>query len=65
MVRLTRAAQSLVRTTWAEARVRRIADALVERGTLSADEIYELICMSAIPPTTGIYTVPFMFYKKP
>lgn len=40
MVRLTHAAQRLLRTRWAEPRIRAIADALVERGTLSSDEVY-------------------------
>ncbi len=42
MVRMGEAARRLVRTPWAEVRVRAIADALVERGTLTAEEIYEL-----------------------
>ncbi len=36
------AARRLVRSRWAEERIRRIADALVARGTLTADEIYAL-----------------------
>ena len=42
MQRMRDAANRLVRTRWAEVRIWAIAGALVERGTLTADEIYTL-----------------------
>ena len=43
LVRFRDAAQRLVRSPWAQHRIVAIADALLRHGTLSADEIFELI----------------------
>jgi hypothetical protein len=41
--RLNEAARRLVRSDWAQMRIRWLADALLECGALSADRIYESI----------------------
>ncbi len=43
LARYREAAQRLVRSPWAQARIRLIADALLRHGTLSAEQIFELL----------------------
>jgi hypothetical protein len=49
--RLRDAAEHLARTDWARKRIQRLADALIEHGSLDADEIYALTA-SRIRPAT-------------
>jgi hypothetical protein len=42
LVRFRDAAQRLVRSTWAQARIRLLADALLRCGTLSGEEIHRI-----------------------
>jgi hypothetical protein len=43
LVRYRDAAQRLVRSPWAQHRIGVLADALLQRGSLSADQIFELV----------------------
>ena len=43
LARYRDAAQRLVRTAWAQQRIRLLADALQRNGSLSGEEIFELI----------------------
>jgi len=45
--RLRQAAARLVGSRWAQERIRAIADALLARGTLTADQIYDLVSVDA------------------
>ena len=43
LVRYRDAAQRLVRSPWAPRRIRLLADALLRHGTLSGEQIFELV----------------------
>jgi hypothetical protein len=42
LARLKSSAENLVGTDWARKRIQRVADALIEHGSLGAEQIYEL-----------------------
>jgi hypothetical protein len=44
LARCRDAAQRLVRTSWAQQRICQIANALLRRGSLNSEQIYELVC---------------------
>lgn len=43
LARCRAAAARLVRSQWAQARIAKLADALLRRGVLSSEEIFELL----------------------
>ena len=57
LTRYRDAAQRLVRSQWAQQRILRVADSLLQNGSLSAEEIYELAAALASAPLANRLTV--------
>ena len=55
LARLESAAENLVSTDWARARIKRLADALMKQTSLDADEIYSLTAARITPAAPEEY----------